>query len=107
MSDCKLRSDGIDDVLHDSHAGDRESFWFRTINLGGCWSGNSDRRWVELDLELREFNGPSIHAIDRIQLELRIVSPVDQIGHLRNLSQSLNGWSKEGSGCGRGRIWRG
>ena len=107
VSERELRSDGIDDVFYDSHSGNCESFRFRTINLGGCWSGNSDRRWVELDLELRELNGPSRHAIDSVQLELWIVGPVDQVVYLRNLSQTLNGWSKEGKGCGRGRIWRG
>ncbi len=86
MSDCELRSDGIDDVLHDSHAGDHESFQFWLVSLDLEWclderssSGNSDRSGAELDLELCELNGPSHHAIDSVQLELWIVGPVHQI----------------------------
>ncbi len=81
-----MRFDGIDDVLHDSHAGDRESFRFWLVSLDLEWcldersrSGNSDRSGAELDLELCELNGPSRQAIDSVQLELRIVGPVDQI----------------------------
>jgi hypothetical protein len=77
VSDCKLRTDGINDVLHDSHAGDRESFRFRTINLSGCWSGDLNWCWAELNLEPGELDGPSSHAIDSIQLEFRIAGPVD------------------------------
>ncbi len=107
MSDCELRSDGIDDVLHDSHSGNRESFRSWTIDLGGCWSCDLNRCWAELNLEPGKFNGPSSQAINSVQLKFRIAGPVNQIGDLRNLRQILNGWSKEGKGCGRSRIWRG
>ena len=68
MSDCELRSDGIDDVLHDSHSGNRESFRFWTIDLGGRRSGDLNRCWAELNPESGEFNGPSSHAINSVQL---------------------------------------